>query len=80
MSKVPLTQTEAQLVLASNAMRIAWSQPDKIIIDRTMVGGERQTATLIDILCAAYDLTIKEDIENLERVRNKIYIKPCNPI
>ena len=56
MSKVPLTQDQARRALSDNTHRIPWNDPDKIIVDRTMVSGERQTGTLIDVLCVAYDL------------------------
>jgi hypothetical protein len=48
------------MALSTNADRIPWNEPDKIVVDRTIIGGERQVATLLDLLCVAYDLKPKE--------------------
>jgi hypothetical protein len=56
MKKYPLNQDQARQALATNYHRILWQQPDKIVVDAVLVGGERHTATLVDLLCAAYDL------------------------
>ena len=77
MKPIPLTKDQARRALAKNAHRISWDEPEKIAVADIST---TDAWTLVDLLCAAYDLQRKEDIENLERVRNKIYIKPCNPI
>jgi hypothetical protein len=56
MKQYPLNQDQARQALATNYHRILWQQPDKIVVDAVLVGGERHTATLVDLLCAAYDL------------------------
>ncbi len=80
MTPYPLTKELARMALSTNADRIPWNEPDKIVVDRTLIGGERQVATLLDLLCVAYDLQRNKGIERIERVRSKIYIKPCKPI
>jgi hypothetical protein len=71
MTPYPLTKELARMALSTNADRIPWNEPDKIVVDRTIIGGERQVATLLDLLCAAYDLKPKESVSK------EIYIKPC---
>jgi hypothetical protein len=56
MKPYPLRKDQARRALATNAERIPWNEPEKIIVDATEVSGERYTATFIDVLCAAYDL------------------------
>jgi hypothetical protein len=60
MTPYPLTKDLARMALSTNADRIPWNEPDKIVVDRTLIGGERQVATLLDLLCVAYDLKTKE--------------------
>ena len=52
----PLKKEQARQLLADNTHRLPWEQPDKVVIDRTMVGDIRQTSTFLDLLCVAYDL------------------------
>ena len=56
----PLEKNQARKLLAENTHRLPWDEPEKIVIDRTMVGDIRQTSTFLDLICVAYDLKPNE--------------------
>ena len=56
----PLTQQQSKEILARHHHKIDWLNPDQIILDRTQVGDIRQTATVKEVICVAYNLKPNE--------------------
>ena len=56
----PLTQQQCKEILARHHHQIDWLNLDQIIRYRTQVGDIRQTATVKEVICVAYDLKESE--------------------